>query len=149
MGSLTRLATRTIRVLASVVLVATTACGSSGDSGSTDTAGPLTRDSLSSLWGIALPEEVGDYAATRIDDTEGHVTFTASPGDVDAMLGAADLSPTAGNRVITHASPLWDLNPEGEIAGVTDTTATGTRAVEVISAADGDTVTVRAILTTA
>ena len=80
-------------------------------------------------------------ARTQLD-----VSFTLPPDQVAAFVSGSGLAaPVAGTRVITHSSPLWKLNPEGTVAGVTDTTSGVARAVETVP--EGDKVRVRIVLT--
>lgn len=140
-----------------VVLVALAAVGVwlvvSG-SGDPDEAGPgqLAIDgtdvaSIEELAGIEVPEGAADFLTARIDDdSQLDVTFTISPDDESAFVVDSGLpDPVAEQRVITHASPLWELNVDETIRGAADSTGSVNRAVELVEE-DGRT-RVRLVLT--
>ncbi|MCZ7628188.1 MAG: hypothetical protein M5U19_03435 [Microthrixaceae bacterium] len=80
-------------------------------------------DSVSGMAGLSLPAGTTDFLSARMDDdSQLDVTFTIAHEDEAAFLDASRFpEPRADQRVITHASPLWDLNVEGTIRGVADT----------------------------
>ena len=91
-------------------------------------------DSVSRLAGLTPPGSTEDFMSARMDDdSQLDVTFTIAPGDEAALLDASALpEPREDQRVITHASPLWDLNVEGTIRGAADTAGDVRRAIELV-----------------
>lgn len=130
----------------------------SGDAGSGGTASEdpgrldidgTDMDSVSRLAGLSLPAGTGDFMSARMDDdSQLDVSFTIAHEDESAFLDASTFpEPREDQRVITHASPLWELNVEGTIRGVADTAGDVRRAVELVEE-DGRT-RVRLVLTPA
>ena len=140
---------RTVRTVVPVLLVlgATLglwlvfAGGTADDSAQDDpdrlSIGDTDLESIAELAGITLPESTDGFLSARLDDdSQLDVTFTIDPADESAFTEASELpEPVADQRVITHSSPLWDLNAEGTIRGASDTTR----------GADGDTPVGRAV----
>lgn len=145
----------TLRVGVPVVLAALAALGlwlvftgGSGDGGPDDRGsggtapdnperleiGETDIDSVSELAGISLPAGVEDFMSARMDDdSQLDVSFTIAPADEATFLEASSLpDPQEDQRVITHASPLWDLNISGTIRGAADTAEGVTRALELV-----------------
>lgn len=90
--------------------------------------------SIEELAGIEVPEGAEDFLTARIDDdSQLDVTFTIDPGDESSFVTDSGLpDPVAEQRVITHASPLWELNVEDTIRGAADSTPSVNRAVELV-----------------
>lgn len=116
---------------------------------------PLELEDLSvagvaQLSGLAIPADADDYLTARLGEgAQLDVTFTLPAEDVEAFLRDSDLGDAvAGQRVILHSSPLWRLNPDSEIRGVSDRTERVNRGVELVNE-DADTVRVRVVLTSA
>jgi hypothetical protein len=126
------------------------------DSGSTSSDNPerleigeTDIDSVSDLAGLSLPDSVEDFMSARLDDdSQLDVSFTIAPDDEATFLDASGIpEPQEEQRVITHTSPLWDLNVDATIRGAADTTGDVTRAVELVDE-DGRT-RVRLVITPA
>lgn len=120
-----------------VVAAATTACGD--EAGTT----ALTRNQIEERSGLTLPASVEGFRATRTTTDQLQVTATVT--DADGTRLADDLGLEADRRVVTHSSPLWELNPSGTIRGGTSRHEEVERTVEVIDD-DGARSTVRMIL---
>lgn len=115
--------------------------------------------SVSELAGLELPESTADFLTARLDDdTQLDVTFTIDPDDEPSFVEGSGLAPpSTGERVIFHASPLWELNAEGPVRGSTDTSPGKvdptsehqgvSRAVELVD--EGELVRVRLVLSPA
>jgi hypothetical protein len=82
----------------------------------------LSRASLERLAALDLPPSTADLLTARLDnDRQIDLTFTIDPAEEAALVEGSLLpAPVAGQRVVTHASPLWELNPGVEIRGVRD-----------------------------
>lgn len=79
-----------------------------------------------------------------------HVSFTIDADDADAFDERSGLHLAAGKRVITHSSPLWELNPSGEISGGASADSAVRRTVEVVTpAVDTDPLQVRLVISPA
>lgn len=106
-------------------------------------------DSVAELADLSLPPSTEGFTSARLDDdSQLDVTFTLDPVDEAAFLEGSGLpTPEADQRVITHASPLWQMNVEGTIRGAADSSGGVTRALELIE--EGELVRVRLVLTPA
>jgi hypothetical protein len=111
--------------------------------------GETDIDSVSNLAGLSLPESTEDFMSARLDDdSQLDVSFTIATDEEALFLDASGIpEPKEDQRVITHTSPLWDLNVQGTIRGAADTTGDVTRAVE-LTEEDGHT-RVRLVITPA
>lgn len=89
--------------------------------------------SVGALAGLSLPESTEDFMSARLDDdSQLDVSFTIAPDDETAFLDASGFpEPTADQRVITHTSPLWNVNVDTTIRGVMDDNGDVTRALEL------------------
>jgi len=125
--------------LAPALFLAVVPAGCGDEAGTT----ALTRDEIEERSGVTLPASVEGFRATRTATDQLQVTATVTDGD-GARL-ADDLGLEADRRVVTHSSPLWELNPGGTIRGGTSRHEEVERAVEVIDD-DGSRSTVRMIL---
>ena len=110
---------------------------------------PLDDTSIAAvnhLAGLSIPTDAGGFLTTFPEArTQLDVSFTLPPDQVAAFVSGSGLAaPVAGTRVISHSSPLWKLNPEGEVAGAADTNNGVARAVETVP--EGDKVRVRIVL---
>jgi hypothetical protein len=122
--------------------------GGAGESGPAmrldldDTSMQGVRD----LSGLAVPDSAQDFLTARLEDgTQLDITFTLDPAEEAAFVAGSGLpAPAEGLRVITHSSPMWKLNPEGEIRGAGDTVDGVRRSVELVEE-DGRT-RVRAVI---
>lgn len=130
----------------------------SGNTGSGNTAsdnperlaiGETDIDSVSELAGLSLPDSTGDFMSARLDDdSQLDVSFTIATDDEAVFLDESGIpEPQQDQRVITHTSPLWDLNVDATIRGTADTTGDVTRALE-LTEEDGRT-RVRLVITPA
>ena len=99
--------------------------------------------------GLAFPPGTNDFLTAQLDGgSQLDITATVPPAEEAAFLQASGLSaPVAGERVVTHSSPLWELNPSGTIRGVSDTANGVHRSVELVEEAGR--VRVRAVVTSA
>jgi hypothetical protein len=106
-----------------------------------------SQASVEELSGLDLPESASGFLSAQLDDgSQLDLTATFPPEEEAAFLEASSLpAPVEGERVITHSSPLWDLEPTGTVRGVTDTFDGVDRAVELVEE-DGST-RVRAVIT--
>lgn len=133
--------------------------GGAGGTGATGAAGsgrgerlPIDEtdaESVSEMAGLQLPASTGDFMSARLDDdSQLDVSFTISPEDVASFIEGSGLpEPEPDERVITHASPLWNMNVDGTIRGASDTAGGVARSVELVDE-DGRT-RVRLVITPA
>lgn len=108
-----------------------------------------SQEAVEKLSGLEFPTGTADFLSARLDDgTQLDVTFTMPPADQAAFVTASGLPELeSGQRVVTHSSPLWKLNPEGTISGAADTNGSVGRAVEVVP--EGDRLRARVVITPA
>lgn len=137
-------------VLLAVGLVLVVTGGDGGDPNPTTTTRPegrpgptLALDDLSvagveELSGLAIPRDATDFLTAKLAENQQlDVTFTMAPEDEGGFVTSSGLPPLAPEaRVITHSSPLWKLNPEGEIEGAADVRDGINRAVELVPEGD-------------
>lgn len=130
-----------------VSLVPLAACsGSGGDSSVTrpSATGPAatlpwtapTKAEVADAAGLELPGSVTAWRSVLMSPGELDVAFTISPDDVAGFDEASGLGLEADARVVTHASPLWELNVEGTYAGSSTAHGKVRRAVEVVTPTD-------------
>ncbi len=93
-------------------------CGSDDEAASVEVLSTLrpTKAMVARDAGIAFPPSTDGFRAARVGG-DLHVSFTIDADDADAFDERSGLHLAAGKRVITHSSPLWELNPSGEISG--------------------------------
>ena len=104
---------------------------------------------LASDAGIAFPPSTDGFRAARVGG-DLHVSFTIDADDADAFDERSGLHLAAGKRVITHSSPLWELNPSGEISGGASADSAVKRTVEIVTpAVDTDPLQVRLVISPA
>lgn len=105
-----------------------------------------SKDAVGRLAGLSIPAGAADFLSASTEDrSQLDVTFTLAPDQVDAFVtGSALPDPVAGNRVITHSSPLWKVNPQGTVSGSSDVHGSVVRAVETVP--EGDRTRVRIVL---
>ena len=112
-----------------------------------------SKDEIGTKADLAFPPSTSDFLSAQLTNRRQlDVTFTMAKPDEVAFEQASKLAPKAGKRVVTHASPLWKLNPGTEIRGTSDTitNADGVKLHRDYEATDeGDRVRVRLVLTTA
>lgn len=85
-----------------------------------------TQASLGELLGIRWTPGTADFLTAQLGDRRQlDVTLTVPAAEAGALLGSAGLpEPRPGERVVRHSSPLWKLNPDGELRGATTTVRT-------------------------
>ncbi len=106
---------------------------------------------VSSMAGLVVPDAAKDFLTAATENkAQLDVTFTL-PSDLVAAFVSGSGFPALveGEKVVTHSSPLWKLNPEGTESGAADSVTvdgvTVVRAVETVP--EGDRVRVRLVLT--
>lgn len=119
------------------------------ETGATLPLDDTSQAAVEKLSGLEFPPGTADFLSARLDDgTQLDVTFTMPPTDQATFVTASGLPPLeSGQRVVTHSSPLWKLNPEGTISGAADTDGSIGRAVEVVP--EGDRLRARVVITPA
>jgi len=108
-------------------------------------------EGVSSMAGLVVPDGAKDFLTAATENkAQLDVTFTL-PSDLVAAFVSGSGFPALveGEKVVTHSSPLWKLNPEGTESGAADSVTvdgvTVVRAVETVP--EGDRVRVRLVLT--
>lgn len=91
-----------------------------------------SKDEINDLAGFAIPEETEEFRAVVISEGELNVQFKMRSDEVKAFSSGSGLELESGNRVIIHASPIWELNVEGEYLGGESNLDSILRRVEVI-----------------
>jgi hypothetical protein len=106
-----------------------------------------SQASVEELSGLDFPESASGFLSAQLDDgSQLDLTATFPPSEEAEFLEGSSLAvPVAGERVITHSSPLWDLDPAGTVRGVTDTRGGVDRAVELVE--EEGSIRVRAVIT--
>jgi len=86
----------------------------------------VSQAELARQTGLVFPAGTADFLTAQLQNrSQLDVTFTLPPDQVAAFLEASRLpEPVAGRRVVTHTSPLWKLNVDGELRGATRTVTT-------------------------
>ena len=109
-------------------------CGSDDEAASVEVLSTLrpTKAMVARDAGIAFPPSTDGFRAARVGG-DLHVSFTIDADDADAFDERSGLHLAAGKRVITHSSPLWELNPSGEISGGASADSAVRRTVEVVT----------------
>ena len=108
-------------------------------------------EGVSSMAGLVVPDGAKDFLTAATENkAQLDVTFTLPSDQVEAFVsGSGFPALVEGEKVVTHSSPLWKLNPEGTESGaacsVTVDGVTVVRAVETVP--EGDRVRVRLVLT--
>ena len=104
----------------------------------------VSEAELARQTGLVFPPGTSDFLTAQLQNrTQLDVTFTLPADQVAAFVSASKLKePVAGKRVVTHTSPLWKLNADGEIRGTarTVTSPDGARlrvAVELVDEPSG------------
>lgn len=104
----------------------------------------VSQAELARQTGAAFPPGTADFLTAQLQNrSQLDVTFTMPADQAAAFVSGSGLKdPEAGRRVVTHTSPLWKLNADGEIRGTvrTVTTPDGARlrlAVELVDEAGG------------
>lgn len=108
-------------------------------------------EGVSSMAGLVVPDGAKDFLTAATENkAQLDVTFTLPSDQVEAFVsGSGFPALVEGEKVVTHSSPLWKLNPEGTESGAADSVpvdgVTVVRAVETVP--EGDRVRVRLVLT--
>lgn len=108
-------------------------------------------EGVSSMAGLVVPDGAKDFLTAATENkAQLDVTFTLPSDQVEAFVsGSGFPALVEGEKVVTHSSPLWKLNPEGTESGAADSVTvdgvTVVRAVETVP--EGDRVRVRLVLT--
>lgn len=106
---------------------------------------------VSSMAGLVVPDGAKDFLTAATENkAQLDVTFTLPSDQVATFVSGSGFPALAeGEKVVTHSSPLWKLNPEGTESGAADSVTvdgvTVVRAVETVP--EGDRVRVRLVLT--
>ena len=151
---------RCVAVVAALLAIATGALGTacSRDDGpaaprtTTTRPGPpstlpftnVSQAELARQTGVSFPPGTADFLTAQLQNrSQLDVTFTMPADQAATFVSGSKLrQPAAGKRVVTHTSPLWKLNADGEIRGTvrTVTTPDGARlrlAVELVDEPGG------------
>lgn len=103
----------------------------SGGSGATPSSRPptatlpdheATAAGIAEMAGLVFPTEMIEFrSAANPNRQQLDLMFSAPPASVSRFLSDSELpSPTEGERLILHGSPLWELNP-GENTAISST----------------------------
>jgi hypothetical protein len=126
-----------VLAIVGVVLVAT---GGSDDPSSQSASAAPTRAQLEAATGLRFPSSISKYETVRLDPAQVDVRFDIPANDVDRLVSGSGLPPLSSTRVITHLSPLWSLDPSGQIRGTATTRRGAQIGLEVVG---GDPAVVR------
>lgn len=83
-----------------------------------------SQEAIEEASGLSFPDSTEDFLTSQQESGgQMDVTFTMAPDDLESFLVDSGFeeggdAQNVGERVITHSSPLWKLNPEGEISSV-------------------------------
>lgn len=103
-----------------------------------------TKAEIADEAGIEFPSSTDGFRLVRISPSQVDVTFTLDPDQVDAFASGSGLELREGQRVIMHASPIWDLAVDGTVRGGSSVRDGVKRSAEVV--ADGDLARIRLTL---
>lgn len=86
----------------------------------------VSQAELARQTGVVFPAGTGDFLTAQLQNrSQLDVTFTLPADQVAALVEGSKLKePAVGNRVVTHTSPLWKLNVDGQIRGTVRTVTT-------------------------
>lgn len=132
-------------VAAVISIVVAGGCGADNADG----VEPLSRADVEEVASVRFPPSTTAYRSTRDADGTTYVSCRMAGADVDEFERDGGLTLVADERVITHASPLWDLNPTGELSGDESSRDGVMREVEVVRTDGSDDVEVRMVITAA
>ena len=93
--------------------------------------------------GLAFPASTTHFESVKVGN-ELHATCVIAAADLPAFESGSKLELVAGKRVVIHASPIWELNPAGQISGGSSRSGAIDRTVEAV--VDGAIVHLRIIL---
>ena len=141
-----------------VSLVLVGACSKSPTPGGTTTTagrealpfkGSPAAEDVGERAGLAFPESVTDYRSVRVSDSELDLIFRIAPDDVAAFAEDSGLAPLqAGRLIIVHPSPIWDLDPGGDVESGQSVHDGLVRQVEVVTVPGEDLRSVRVVIAT-
>lgn len=120
--------------VAALTLIPTTVAGCASDDdppAALDQVAP-TRADVARDAGVDFPESTAGFRLVRLGPNQIDVTFTVSPDDVESFASGTGVELTAGERAITHASPLWDVAVTAPLRGGSSTRNGIRRDVEVV-----------------
>lgn len=120
-----------------------------GDTSATLDLSDTSQAGVETLTGLEFPEGTNGFLTARLeDDSQLDITALIPAEQESAFLAASGLEqPEAGRAVITHSSPLWELEPGGTVRGVSDRHEDLLRRVELLD--EEGAVRVRAVVTPA
>lgn len=98
-----------------------------------------SRADLEDITGLRFPDSTTGYRSARASDAELDVTFRMDPADADSFVADSGLPELRAERLLAHPSPVWSLDPGGDVRS-TSTARDGMRiALEVVTppATDG------------
>jgi hypothetical protein len=86
----------------------------------------VSQAELARQTGLVFPAGTADFLTAQLQNrAQLDVTFTLPADQAAAFVTDSNLKePVAGKRVVTHTSPLWKLNVDGEIRGAVRTVTT-------------------------
>jgi hypothetical protein len=86
----------------------------------------VSQAELGRQTGLVFPAGTADFLTAQLQNrSQLDVTFTMPADQAAAFASGSKLrEPVAGKRVVTHTSPLWKLNVDGEIRGTVRTVTT-------------------------
>ena len=98
--------------------------------------GDLSAAAITELTGLVFPVDMTDFLTSRLEGgTQLDITFVVPAASAGAFLSASGLpAPVADERLVTHTSPLWKLNPDegSTLSGTQDDYGEVRRVVELI-----------------
>lgn len=76
-----------------------------------------SSSALGELSGLVFPSDMSDFrSVVYTNEAQIDLTFKLPAAAVDGFINDSGLpAPTAGQRLLIHGSPLWGLNPEGDV----------------------------------
>ena len=74
----------------------------------------LSVAAITELTGLVFPADMTEFLTSRLEgDTQLDITFVVPVASAGAFLTASGLpTPVPDQRLVTHSSPLWKLNPD-------------------------------------
>ena len=104
-----------------------------------------SRSRLEQLTGLRFPTSTTTYRSVRAAEGELDVTFQMDPADVESFVADSKLPAPRAERLIAHPSPVWSLDPGGDVRS-TSTTRDGLRIAAEIVTVPGPLATVRLVV---
>lgn len=91
-----------------------------------------SRAKLEEITGLRFPDSTDGYRSVRAAEGELDVTFRMDPADIESFVAHSKLPALRSERLIAHPSPVWSLDPGGEVRS-TSTRRDGMRiALEIV-----------------